>query len=146
MIFLAMYWENRHSITAGELRRGLEQLPRPFPSAILFGLDSSLSTENTIMLTWPQANEMRRSGKLSCFASHIIDSQPIHIASPYTFWREINGKPMPLFGLEQIIFDVFGILWPELKMAFNRMIWIDEEAELRHFNIQISRLIDQLSQ
>lgn len=128
-----MYKLSANRMTASVLRHGFEQMPRPFPAAILFGLDSNSSAQNTICLTRADASFMRDAGMLSAFSCHILDSQPAHIASAYVFWREFNGKPMPLFGMEQLIFDVFGLTWGELDVAYSRMIWIDEDADRLDF-------------
>lgn len=120
----------KHSrMTAGQLRRGFEQIPRPCPAAVLFGLDASMSAEDVITLTWPAAKDMIKSGKLSEYAIHILKSQPVHIACQYVFWLEKDGKPEPLFDLEWLTVQIFGLLWSELGLSCERLIWIDEEAD-----------------
>jgi hypothetical protein len=124
-----MYKSNDSRMTAGQLKRGFEKMPRPYPAAILFSLEMSMNAEEVVMLTRLDAGALRKLGKLTEFAAHILDSQPIHIASKYVFWHEVNSTPMPLFGLDAMVFEAFGLLWGELGAACGRLIWIDEDAE-----------------
>ncbi|MCX6654492.1 MAG: hypothetical protein NTY03_05145 [Candidatus Bathyarchaeota archaeon] len=120
-------------MTAGQLRQGFEKMPRPCPAAILFGLDTNMTVEQVMTLNWKEANRLRGQGKLSEFACHILDSQPIHIASNYVFWVIMNKKPMPLFGLDGLIFENFGLLWSELQSSCENLIWVDEEIDALDF-------------
>lgn len=113
------YFEpNESFITSDELVRGFEQMQRPMPAAILFGLEMQLRPEEIVTLTWHKAKKL----KLTSYARHVLKSQPIHIATKYVFWQQRDDKVMPLFGLEQEVFDTFGKVWGELQHAYNRMI------------------------
>lgn len=116
-------------MTAGQLRRGLEKMPRPCPAAILFGLDMSLTADQVITLKWKDALKLH----LTEYAAVILNSQPRHIMCDYVFWKELRGKPMPLFGLDGMVFENFGLIWSELTAATKNVIWIDEVAEAEAF-------------
>lgn len=115
--------------TVGQLRNGLEQLSRPRRAAILFGLDSDIDLYKIVTLTWADAKKPELRWKMNSFAKSILSDQPRHISSPYVFWSFKEASPMPLFGLEQDVFDAFGMTWQELRLAYKNMIWIDEEIE-----------------
>jgi hypothetical protein len=127
-------------MTAGQLRRGFEKLPRPCPAAVLFGLDTSMYPDSVISLTWSDARSMVVNGELSEYAVHILKSQPVHIACKYVFWIEIGGKPQQLFDLEWMISQVFGLLWCELDVACDRLIWIDEDVEASSWEEQWTKI------
>lgn len=113
------YFEpNESFITTDELVRGFEQMQRPMPAAILLGLELQLRPEEIVTLTWQKAKKL----KLNARSRHILNSQPINIATKYVFWQQREDKVMPLFGLEQEVFDIFGKVWGELQHAYNRMI------------------------
>jgi hypothetical protein len=116
-------------MTAGDLRRGFEKMPRPYPAAVLFGLDATLESESVVTLTWEVAKAMNSRGELSEYAVHILKSQPVHITSPYVFWIQRDNKPQPLFDLDYQLAQTFGLLWGELAMSCERLIWIDEDAD-----------------
>lgn len=125
---------NRIRMTAGQLRRGFEKMPRPCPAAILFGLDTGMQPDEVAALTWKDAKTLARDGGLSEYARHILNSQPVHIACQYVFWLERDGKPQPLFDIEWMVTQVFELLWNELELACDRLIWIDEEADAEDFS------------
>lgn len=127
-------------MTAGQLRRGFEKMPRPCPAAILFCLDTSLPPELVATMTWDDARVMVIKGELSEFARHILNSQPVHIASKYVFWIEKNGVPTALFDLEWMVTEVFGLLWIELEAACENLIWIDEDADLASWSEQWTKV------
>lgn len=105
-------------ITSDELVRGFEQMQRPMPAAILLGLELQLRPEEIVTLTWNKAKKLKLTG----YARHVLKSQPIHIATKYVFWQQRDDKVMPLFGMEQEVFDVFGKVWGEMQHAYNRMV------------------------
>jgi hypothetical protein len=123
--------------TAGQLRRGLESLSRPAPAAIMFGLESGLDIDSVVTLTWSGAKKYK-----SCvtYVGRVLDLQPIHIRSKYVFWRlESDGSPSLLFGINQEIFDAFGMVWGELDLAYKTMLMIDEDAEAADLLNRVSR-------
>lgn len=112
------YFEpNESFITTDALVRGFEQMQRPMPAAILFGLEMQMLPDEVVTLTWDKAKKL----KLTSYARHILKSQPIHIVAKYVFWQQRDEKVMPLFGMEQEVFDAFGKVWGELQHAYNRM-------------------------
>lgn len=100
-------------MTAGQLRLGLERMPRPCPAAVLFGLEMKMSAEQIVTLTWQAARKLKG---VTSYATHILKSQPVHIASSYVFWQDVDGKPYPLFGFDGIVFDAFTLTWGEQRM------------------------------
>lgn len=110
------------TITSHAFVDGLEQFERPAPAAILFGLELGLRSDEVITLRWPDALMMMRRGELTERCRQILAKQPRHIASDYVFWVEGETRPMPLFGLDQQVFDVYGLVWGQLQAAYRRMI------------------------
>lgn len=119
--------------TVGQLRNGLEQLSRPRRAAILFGLDSGLALDKVVSLTWADSKKPELRWKMKSYARSILAGQPRHISFPYVFWSFEKQKPFPLFGLEQDVFDAFGMTWSELCHSYKKMIWIDEEVEAAYW-------------
>lgn len=109
---------NDSVITTDELVRGFEQMQRPMPAAILFGLEMQMRPDEVVTLTWQKAKKL----KLTAQARHVLKSQPTHIATKYVFWQQRGDSVLPLFGMDQEVFDVFGKVWGELQHAYNRMI------------------------
>lgn len=118
---------NDEVLMSSELERGFREMVRPMPAAILFGLEAKLQPDEIVTLTWQKAHELRCQRKLTPFAVRILDSQPINIASSYIFWRYRSAKVLPLFGLEQEVFDVFGKIWPELQAGYEGLILDDHQ-------------------
>lgn len=104
------------TVTVDDLLRGMKQLSRPMPAAIMFGLEMSMGADEIVCLTWRDAKKL----KLTSYALRILRSQPVHISTDYVFWQEYDGRPMPLFGLEQEVFDTFGVVWGELRHSYDR--------------------------
>lgn len=117
------------AFTLSELRSGLEKLKRPKPAAVLFGLEMDLPAEAVVSLTWDNARMLTRSGKLTWLAESILKNQPINIASNYVFWRYHENTPLPLFELEQEVFDVFNMVWAELSSYYARISWVSADYE-----------------
>lgn len=109
---------NEVTLTSAQVVTGFAQMQRPMPAAILLGLELGLTPDEVVTLTWQKAKKL----KLTQYARHILNSQPIHIATKYVFWQQRYTKVMPLFGLEQEVFDVFGMVWGELQHAYSRMV------------------------
>jgi hypothetical protein len=127
-------------LTAGQLCRGFEKMPRPCPAIILFGLEQKMDLEQTVSLTWNQVSRLRASDALTGYAEHILLSQPRHIRSPLVFWRGNDGDAIHLHGLDRLVFDVFGLLWGELLLAYEGLIMIDEESEEEYWQDAISKI------
>lgn len=117
-------------MTTTELVRGFEQMQRPKPAAILFGLEMGMSAEDVVSLTWPVAKQHASRGRLTDYARHILCSQPISISSRYVFWQQSGKKAMPLFGLESEVFDVFGRVWAELQAGYRNLVIVPEWSDL----------------
>jgi hypothetical protein len=116
-------------ITLGDIRTGLEQLARPRPAAVLFGLEANLEIDDLITLKWDRAQTLRTNGTLSKLALDVLRLTPRHLRTPYVFWQELNGTVAPLFGLSLELADVFDMEWPELRRAYRTVIKLDVEVE-----------------
>jgi hypothetical protein len=119
-------------MTLGDLRKGLEQLERPRPAAVLFGLEADLEIDQVITLTWEKAAVLRR-GTLSFIARELLRLAPRRLGTPYVFWQELNGAPAPLFGLSLELAAIFDIEWAELRRAYKTIAGIDVDVEREHW-------------
>lgn len=119
-------------MTLGDLRKGLEQLERPRPAAVLFGLEADLVIDQVITLTWEKAKVLRQ-GQLSTVARDILRLAPRRLGTPYVFWQELNGAPAPLFGLSLELASIFDVEWPELRQAYRTIAGLDVDVERAHW-------------
>ncbi|MFT4064236.1 hypothetical protein [Paraburkholderia sp.] len=119
-------------MTLGDLRKGLEQLERPRPAAVLFGLEADLEIDEVISLTWEKAKVLRE-GHLSKIARELLRLAPRHLGTPYVFWQTMNGAPAPLFGLSLELAAIFDMEWPELRKAYRTIAGIDLDMERAHW-------------
>ena len=127
-------------LTTGMLRRGMERLQRPRPGAIMFGLEQGLDSERLVTLTWKKAKSL----ELTEYSRLILRLQPIHLHSRYVFWDEYRGKPMPIFGFEQEVFDAFGRTWNELRVEYSSIQLYDEGLDAQCFLQDLRKLAPQL--
>lgn len=118
---------------SSDICRGFVRMTPPAPAAIIFGIETNLTADQVTTLTWLKAKAMIRSNKLSDQAILSLKSQPIHITSRYVFWRYVERKALPLFGLEQEVFDAFGMVWAELTVAYRGAVMIDYDAEMKRW-------------
>lgn len=114
---LAYSAPRKRVLLSSDLVAGFERMQRPMPAAILFGLEMVMPADEVVTLTWQKVRHLR----MTPFAWHCVKSQPIHISSPYVFWWQRGESVMPLFGLEQEVFDVFGMVWGELMAAYENL-------------------------
>jgi hypothetical protein len=119
-------------MTLGELRKGLEQLERPRPAAVLFGLEADLEIDQVITLTWERAKELRQ-GQLSEIARELLRLAPRRLGTQYVFWQELNGAPAPLFGLSLELAAIFDVEWPEMRRAYRTIAGLDVDVERAHW-------------
>jgi hypothetical protein len=119
-------------MTLGDLRKGLEQLERPRPAAVLFGLEADLEIDQVITLTWEKAKVLRE-GPLSNIARELLRLAPRRLGTPYVFWQELNGAPAPVFGLSLELAAIFDVEWPELRRAYKTVAGIDVDVERAHW-------------
>lgn len=119
-------------MTLGDLRKGLEQLERPRPAAVLFGLEADLEIDQVITLTWEKAKALRESN-LSHIARELLRLAPRRLGTPYVFWQDLNGAPAPLFGLSLELASIFDIEWAELRRAYKTIAGIDVDVERAHW-------------
>lgn len=120
MVPMLDYSEPRYDVmTAGELIAGFERMSRPLPALILFALETKLNPEEVVMLTRQKARKMEMSAR----AREIIAGQPISLATKYVFWRDYNGRHMPVFGFDQELFDAFGEVWVEFRDRARNLVW-----------------------
>lgn len=114
-------------MTSRVLREGFESMTRPTPAAILFALEVGLEPEQVVTLTWEKARMLVNANKIKPYARRILDSQVRHITSGYVFWKtRKDNKAEPLFGLELEVFEAFGMIWSELRTAYEGMILNDD--------------------
>lgn len=112
------------TVTAQAIRMAFERMTRPTPAAILFALETGITPERLVTLTWPKAKLLVLSGQVKTYARQILEKQPRHLNCEYVFWKQ-SGKasPQPLFGLEMEVFEEFGMVWSELQEAYRKMIF-----------------------
>jgi hypothetical protein len=115
-------------MTMGELRTGLEQLSLTRRRALLFALEQGLDDYDLVMLR-PAAAALL---PLTSLAREILAMTPRRLHCAYLFWEDRNGKPMPLFGIGQQVFEIFGRVWMELVAAYRDMVPVDYDADVAH--------------
>lgn len=120
-------------LTAGELRDGLAFIGQPEASAILFALETGMSNLDVTSLTYQSLLTYRRRHTLTPLAEDCVRSRPRHLLSEYVFWQDVGGRPSPIFGLDERIFSVFGMIWPELVWAYRHLIMVDGAADSHAF-------------
>ena len=118
-------------LTVTTFKNGLARLTREKAQAVLFGLELALPIEDVISLQWPAVLELR--GKLTTTARLVLKMQPRHLRCQYVFWHEYQGEAWPCFGLDQAVFDAFGMVWAELGHAYKNMLLIDYDQELKRW-------------
>lgn len=109
----------RTRLTVSELKDGLEYLGQTRAAAVMFALETGLDSVGVAMLTHKKLALMP---ELSEVAQEALKQCPRHIQTPYVFWEERGGKPMPVFGLDAAIFDAFGLVWAELAQGYENLI------------------------
>jgi hypothetical protein len=119
-------------MTLGDLRKGLEQLERPRPAAVLFGLEADLEIDEVITLTWGKAKALRE-GNLSHVARELLRLAPRHLGTSYVFWQTVSGNAAPLFGLSLELAHIFDLEWSELRRAYRTIAGIDLDMERAHW-------------
>lgn len=106
-------------ITMSEFESGLAQMSEAQASAVVFALEAALDSIQVAMLTWRRLALM---GELSETANGLLEGQPRHLHTPYVFWEYQGGMPMPVFGLDAVVFEVFGLVWAELTFGYRHLI------------------------
>ncbi len=115
------YTEPQHDVmTAGELVTGFERMSRPVPALILFALEMNLTPDEVIVLTRQRVRKMNLTPR----AREIVAAQPLSLATKFVFWRDYEGRHMPVFGFDQELFDAFGEVWSEFKPRADNMLWL----------------------
>ena len=128
----------RTHLTAGELRDGLLRVGKFQTAAILFGLETKMDSMMVSTLTHQRLN---LAGELSPLARKCLSLFPRHIRSPYVFWDQSksDGRVTPLYGLDVIVFETFGLLWGELAFGYENLIMIDTNADRVSFEYLVHR-------
>ena len=109
----------RSRLTLAELKEGMDYIGRPRAQAMLFALETNLDAIGVAMLTYrklalmPPVSEIARECLAVC---------PRHIGTPYVFWEERAGRPMPVFGLDAAVFEAFGLVWAEFAFSYKHLI------------------------
>lgn len=111
-------------MTSNQLIAGLESVKRPYAAALLFALETGWDAELVIAFKWGRL----KIGEFSETAQMCLKTQPRHIRCEYVFWRESKeGVPQPLIGLEQMVFEVFGMTWEEFLESGRTPITLSNE-------------------
>lgn len=120
-------------LTIGELRRGLAFVQPVQAYAIMFALETGLSSQEVASFTHRDLAVLRRERKLSDIAKACLARQPRNLASPYVFWRSLNiagratTSPVPIMDLDEAVFDAFGLVWAELEQGYANLIYADDD-------------------
>lgn len=109
------------TITTQEILSALSSTTKTRAAAILFALEAKLEPGVATALTWDEVKPIAQSGGLSGYARHILNSQVRHIRFCYVFWEIAGATPKPVFGLSHEVFDLFGMTWPELALAYENL-------------------------
>lgn len=121
-------------ITIGELRRMLAPLSLTRRKAVMFCLETKAPATRLLTLTWQEVFRMN----LTPIAQAIVRSMPRHLSLPNVFWEyvaEVDGLASPLFGLEKHLRVAAGVNLARLQVLYDRLIWVDEDAELKVFQV-----------
>ena len=119
-------------ITVDELTMWLTKTTLVRRRAILFALETGLSVEAIIGLTWKNFSP----STVSEFARRLTEAMPRHIKLGYVFWEVIpdTGVVAPMFGLRETMQEITGgLTYPELQHLYQSMIWIDRESDCIDF-------------
>lgn len=136
---LAYFRPDRISLTAGELRIGLQQMDHSRAVAVLFALEVGIDNVEVARLTHRRLTELRADGRLTELALKCVASSPRHVRSAYVFWNTVEGKTVPLFGLDLDVFDAFGVLWGELESGYQNLVMIDGDADRASLECYLNR-------
>jgi len=123
-------------MTQTELRRGLAFMRPEQAYAIMFALETGLSSQEVARLKHIDLHSLRRERRLSDLANACLERMPRHIVSPYVFWRPIqkNGRTVtastPIMDLDEAVFDAFGLVWGELEQGYANLIYTPDEDEV----------------
>jgi hypothetical protein len=113
-----------------DLRLALQPMPLVRRKAILFGIEAHLRPTTVMMLRWKAALNM----DVPVLARDILKSQPRHIRMECVFWEALgSGLVVPLFQLEESLFLASQFTWDELQAGYDRMVWVDTDAEAAAF-------------
>lgn len=136
---LSYFRPDRVVLTAGELRAGLQYMERERSIAVLFALELGIDNLEVARLTHRRLAEYRAARPLSDLALQCLAACPRHVRSAYVFWKTVEGKTVPLFGLDLDVFDAFGFLWGELAMGYKNLIMIDGDADRASLECYLGR-------
>lgn len=124
-------------ITADELLSWLMEVSVERRRAILFILETSMSVERVISLTWREFRKMN----VSPFARMLANANPRHIRLDYVFWEPTkHPTASPLLGLGQSVIEVSnGLGLDALRALYDGLIPIDQEIEQHAFLTSVSK-------
>ena len=127
----------RQRITINELVDWLKETTTVRRRALLFALESDLSIQSVINLTW---KDMQALKGLSQFALQIANSNPRHLRIGYVFWETMqNNAAGPLFGLADTALEVSqGMGFEALRALYKNILPYDTDSDLSHFTQQIA--------
>ena len=121
-------------MTQTELRRGLAFMRPEQAYAVMFALETGLSSQEVARLKHIDLHDLRRERRLSEIANACLERMPRHIISPYVFWRAArhNGRTVtastPIMDLDEAVFDAFGLVWGELEQGYANLIYAMDEG------------------
>lgn len=116
--------------TVGDLRRLLAQVPLNRRRAIMFCLDSGMTPNEAVTLTWKKALNM----PLSPMSRAIVMGQPRHLRLTYVFWEYLeNACAAPLFDLEDTMMKACHRDFDTMLDLYSHMVMLDEDAEREDF-------------
>jgi hypothetical protein len=127
--------------TLADLRALLAPLSTVRRASVLYTLDSHGTLEDTVMLSWKDALRNHHTE----FTRDIVRSQPRHLRLDYVFWEYLDGgMAVPLFGLEDNVRELtMGRSFPDLQALYDRMIWVDTNAEAADFGRALSGAMEE---
>lgn len=123
-------------LTIGELRRGLAFMQPVQAYAVVFALETGLSSQEVARFTHRDLAEHRRTHKLSEMALACLTRSPRNVTSPYVFWRALNiagratTSPVPILDLDEAVFDAFGMVWGEMEQGYANLIYADDDEDI----------------
>lgn len=120
-------------LTIDELRRGFKQMGFLRTAACICALETGLTLHQVVHLTHRGLTTLRRSGALSELAEACLEvAPPRHFTLQYIFWEANEDLlALPLVGMDELLYNAFGLLWGELVDAYAHLILTDRDKDRR---------------
>jgi len=111
--------------------------------AVLYCLETGCTAQRIMVLTWRQALIQAQTD----LARDIVRSLPRHMKLDYAFWEYLEGGlAVPLFGLEQEVFDQTGYTLTVLQEVYKGMLWVDPGADAALIAEEIEAVLKSAAQ